>query len=55
MASDPRETTDVSAQNPEIFERLKAALIKYDNDVLTEGPDWWERENACQRKVPEPM
>jgi arylsulfatase A len=44
LVVDPRETTDLSAHEPEIFERLKKALIDYDNEVLKEGPDWWKRE-----------
>lgn len=54
MVEDPRELSDVQAQHPDVFARLKAALLAYDNDVLAEGPDWWKRENACQRQLPEP-
>ena len=43
LVVDPRETTDLSAHEPEIFERLKKALIEYDNEVLKEGPDWWKK------------
>ncbi len=41
---DPRETTDQSALEPEIFARLKLELIEYDNEVLKEGPDWWKKD-----------
>ncbi|MBT3192441.1 MAG: sulfatase-like hydrolase/transferase [Verrucomicrobia bacterium] len=55
MAADPRETTDVKAHYPEIFERMKDAMIAYDKEVLAEGPDWWKRETAAHLKMPEPM
>ncbi|MFC1766471.1 sulfatase [Planctomycetota bacterium] len=44
LAMDPRETTDLAAHEPALFERLKKALIDYDNEVLKEGPDWWKKE-----------
>lgn len=44
LIADPRETTDQSAHEPEIFEKLKKALIEYDNEVLAEGPDWWRND-----------
>jgi arylsulfatase A len=44
LALDPRETTDLSAHEPAQFERLKKALIDYDDEVLKEGPDWWKRD-----------
>lgn len=44
LVMDPRETTDLSAHEPELFERLKKALIEYDNEVLKEGPDWWRKD-----------
>ena len=44
LVVDPRETTDQSGLEPEIFERLKKALIKYDNEVLEEGPGWWSKD-----------
>jgi len=48
LVVDPRETTDLSAHEPEIFERLKKALIEYDNEVLKEGPDWWKRDKNAK-------
>jgi arylsulfatase A len=51
--SDPRETTDLSAHYPELFERMKAELIAYDRDVLAEGPTWWRREPRMEGKIPE--
>jgi len=44
LVADPRETTDQSTLEPEIFERLKKELIEYDNEVLEEGPDWWKND-----------
>jgi arylsulfatase A len=44
LVVDPRETTDLSAHEPELFKRLKKALIDYDNDVLKEAPDWWKKD-----------
>ncbi|MEQ6122431.1 sulfatase-like hydrolase/transferase [Reichenbachiella sp. MALMAid0571] len=39
---DPRETTDLSAHEPERFETMKRELIAYDKEVLAEGrPDWY--------------
>ncbi len=48
LVMDPRETTDLSAHEPERFERLRQALIKYDIEVLTEGPDWWKRDKSAE-------
>ena len=45
MHIDQLETADLSKQYPEVFERMKAALIAYDRDVLAEAPkDWWAKE-----------
>jgi arylsulfatase A len=43
LVRDPNETTDLTESNPELFARMKAALIAYDNDVLTNGHDWWQQ------------
>ena len=43
LVSDPKETTDLSKSHPERFERMKTALIAYDNDVLINGRDWWQK------------
>lgn len=45
---DPLETTDLSAHYPKIFEQMKKELIRYDNEVLGEGPKWWR--NATGNK-----
>jgi hypothetical protein len=34
---DPRETTNLSELQPEIFQKMKKELIRYDNEVLLEG------------------
>lgn len=48
LMMDPRETTDLSAHEPELFERLKRELIDYDIEVLKEGPDWWKRDKSFE-------
>lgn len=45
LAVDPRETTNLSSHEPELFERLKKALLQYDDEVLREGPNWWNKDN----------
>ena len=52
IVRDPRETTDLSAHYPEIFERMKATFIAYDKDVLAEAPSWYERDPRMKDKVP---
>lgn len=49
---DPRETTNLADFEPEIFNRLKKTLIEYDNEVLNEGPKWWNREERIKSKIP---
>ena len=46
LASDPHETSDLSAKNPEMLAKLKEALIRMDAEVKAEGPDWWKRERS---------
>ena len=43
LAEDPGETMEQGQENPERFERMKATLIAYDNDVLDDGPAWWQQ------------
>jgi arylsulfatase A len=52
LVIDPRETTDLSAQEPEIFEKMKKALIEYDREVLQEGPDWWKQDPRVNDNMP---
>jgi len=51
VAEDPGETTDRSQSHPERLEQMKAALIAYDNDVLRDGPDWWQ-QGAWRKSFP---
>jgi arylsulfatase A len=48
IAQDPQETTDRAADEPATFERLKAALLKIDAEIMAEGPDWWKRDAESQ-------
>lgn len=43
LIDDPNETKDMSKSQPELFERMKATLIAYDNEVLRDEHDWWKR------------
>jgi arylsulfatase A len=52
LVTDPKETTDLCKSNPERFERMKAELIEVDREVLTEGPDWWNREAQRKKSIP---
>lgn len=52
IIKDPRETTDLSALYPEVFERMKQQLLAYDRDVLQEAPDWWQRDPRMNGKIP---
>ncbi|MBX3439894.1 MAG: sulfatase-like hydrolase/transferase, partial [Planctomycetaceae bacterium] len=46
MHDDPRESRDVSAAHPEVFERMKQTLLDMDQSVLSDGPDWWKDDRA---------
>jgi arylsulfatase A len=43
LASDPKETTDLKASEPERFAALRAQLTAHNAAVEAEGPDWWKR------------
>ena len=43
IEKDKEETTDLSKSYPEIFEKMKKDLIQYDDEVLAEGPKWWQK------------
>ena len=45
---DWKETTDLAAKFPRKFAEMKQALIRQDEAVLKEGPDWWK--NKPKRK-----
>lgn len=50
---DPAETTDLSGHEPERLASMKRALIACDKEVLAAGPDWWSREEAMRKSMPE--
>jgi len=52
LAWDIRETTDLSQHYPELFEKMKKALIEYDKEVLDEGPDWWKNDKRVSGLIP---
>jgi len=49
---DPRETTDLSAHEPRLFESMKDHLIEYDREVMAEGRGWWMREEDQRAVMP---
>ncbi len=49
--NDPQESQELSAEYPEKFADLKESLIAQDTAVLTEGPDWWKREQPRKRRA----
>jgi hypothetical protein len=51
MVEDRAESKDLREANPERFERMKAALIAYDNDVLIGGHDGWQ-QGSWKRSFP---
>jgi arylsulfatase A len=50
LDTDLRETTDLSAKNPERFQCMKKQLLEYDIEVLTEAPDWCWKNG--EKKLP---
>ena len=52
LKKDPRETTDLSEHEPELFERMKRDLIEYDREVLAEGPTWWSKDKRIAPYMP---
>jgi len=48
LSIDIRETTDLSAYEPKVYEHMKDMLIKYDKEVLLEGPDWYKRDSKMK-------
>ena len=51
LVEDRAESKDLREANPERFERMKAALIAYDNDVLIGGHDGWQ-QGSWKRSFP---
>lgn len=52
LSIDTRETTDLAAYEPAVYERMKNALINYDKEVLLEGPDWYKRDAKSNKNMP---
>ena len=46
MTKDSGQTTDVSRQHPEIFDRLKRQLLEINASVMADAPDWQRTSNA---------
>ena len=40
LEDDPSQTTDLTAQHPEVLERLKAQLLKINASIMADGTDW---------------
>jgi hypothetical protein len=40
LVADPKQTTDISRQNPEITARLKETLLALNKSVMADAPDW---------------
>ena len=40
LEKDPGQQTDLSAQLPEVFTRLKKELLEINASVMADGPDW---------------
>jgi hypothetical protein len=55
LRKDEKEATDLSAREPEVFERMKQAFLKLHKEVLAEGPKWEleEHRNKAQAAWPE--
>ncbi len=50
IEKDPRETTDLSDSQAEVFADLKKTLIALDAEIKAEGPDWWKKEQPEDRR-----
>ncbi len=46
VEEDPRETTDLSAQEPERFKQMTEQLLELNASILGDGPDWWKSEKS---------
>jgi len=54
LGEDPRETTELSAREPERLAELKRRLLEHTAAVEEEGPDWWRRLNPNGGQPPKP-
>ena len=43
LAEDPSQTSDVSADHPEVFERMKSDLRRINASIMSDAVDWNER------------
>lgn len=50
IKKDEKETSDLAARFPQKFAEMKAALIRQDQEVLKEGPDWWKNEPKRKKR-----
>jgi arylsulfatase A len=48
LRDDPGQSQDISAEEPEIFERMKTQLRERVQDALQEGPDWRDSTQVFQ-------
>ena len=51
LESELTQQTDVSSQNPEVFERLKKMMINMHADVLSDSPYWEIPESNNSNKT----
>ena len=40
LRNDPKQTMDVSAENPKVFENMKREMIKLHQEIVEEAIDW---------------
>ena len=40
LRNDPKQTKDVSAENPEVFEKMIKEMIKLNQEIVEEAMDW---------------
>jgi arylsulfatase A len=46
LVADPKQTKDISSQNPEITARLKETLLALHKSVMADAPEWLTKKNA---------
>ncbi|MBD3631133.1 hypothetical protein [Cyclobacterium sp.] len=48
LRNDPKQTTDVASENPEIFESMKRKMMQLHQEIVHEAIDWrefsWQEE-----------
>ena len=40
LEADPKQTTNIAGQHPELLARLKAELLKINASIMADGHDW---------------